>query len=113
MPIDERWLSDWFYKLDQATRTNAIGELRTEQEKAVVEINRDLTDGIRQFSRLILQLWALKDAEGAISQDEFDAMFQQAQELENQTRALEDQLETARKKFAAFEEMERIVSRMR
>ena len=44
---------------------------------------------------------------------EFDGMFAEAKALEEQTRDLEDQLETARKKFSAFEEMERIVNRMR
>lgn len=113
MPIDEQWLSDWFHRLDQATRTNAITELRAEQEKAVVDINRELTEGIRQFSRLILQLWALKDVPGTLTREEFDAMYLEARELENKTRALEDELEAARRKFAALEEMERIVSRMR
>jgi ubiquinone biosynthesis protein UbiJ len=111
--MDEKWLSDWFYRLDQASRANAITELRAEQEKAVVDINRDLTEGIKQFSRLILQLWALKDAEGAVSPEELEQLYREARELEDRTRGLEDRLEAARKKFAAFEEMERIVNRMR
>lgn len=112
-PAEEGWLSEWFHKLDQVSRANAITELRTEQEKAVVEINRELTEGIRQFSRLILQLWAYKDADGAISAEEFAAMLAEAQMLENKTRTLEDEVEAARKKFTALEDMERIVSRMR
>jgi hypothetical protein len=110
---EESWVKDWFLRLDPASRTNAITELRTDQERMIAEINRELTESIRQFSRLILELWALREAPGAADNATLAHKYDEARVLEMRTRDLEERLESARKVFEAFERMERTVNRMR
>ncbi|MCX6021951.1 MAG: hypothetical protein NTZ05_09525 [Chloroflexi bacterium] len=110
---DEAWLKDWFWRLDQASRQNAITELRSEQEKALVDLNRELTEGIRQFSRLILELWSYQQSPDVVDTATLERKFAEARVLEDKTRGLEEQLEVERKLFSAYEEMERLVNRIR
>ena len=109
MPIDEEWIKDWYVKLDRSSRFNAITELRLAAERQVLDVNREIGDQEKEFSRAILEVFSFLDAEA--KPENLEERFLRAQELGEALQALGAKAQRLQKEYEAFAQMEQRVSR--
>ncbi len=111
MPVDEEWIKDWYSKLDRSSRFNAITDLRLTAERQVLDLNREIGDQEKEFSKAILEIYSFLDSEE--KPENLEARFQRAQELGATLQEMGARAQRVQKEYEAFSRVERQVPRGR
>ena len=109
MPIDETWIKDWYTKLDRSSRFNAITDLRLAAERQVLDLNREIGDQEKEFSKAILEVFSFLEADE--KPENLEERFLKAQELGEILQALGARAQRIQKEYEAFARMEQQVTR--
>ena len=109
MSLDEQWVKEWFEKLDRSSKFNAIADLRLSAERAVMDLNRDIGEQEKEFSKAILEIYSFLEVEE--KPENLEERFQRAQELGEQLKVMGAQAVKLQKEYAAFAKLEQFVSR--